>query len=113
MCGDTFAHPLRPVKYSPGIINPGGNSLENSVKIFCKQGKSQYLVSETNVELFLSRMKVSWVQDRCFITFATPEGGVELELPRSSTIDMIESLIMMLPHEDIQELLAGMSEVMA
>jgi hypothetical protein len=26
---------------------------------------------------------------------------------------MIESLIMMLPHEDIQELLAGMSEVMA
>ena len=87
--------------------------MEKSVKIFCKQGSSRYMVSETNVELFLSRMKVSWAQEKCFITFATPEGGVELELPRTSTIDMIESLIMMLPHEDIRELLAGMSEVIA
>ena len=87
--------------------------MEETVKIYCKQGKSQFLVSQTNVELFLSKMKVSWCQERCFITFATPEGGVELELPRSSTKEMIESLIMMLPHEDIKELLAGMSEVIA
>jgi hypothetical protein len=87
--------------------------MENSVKIFCKQGNGRYMVSETNVEVFISKMKVSWSQERCFVTFATPEGGVELELPRSNMKDMIESLIMMLPHEDIQELLAGMSEVMA
>jgi hypothetical protein len=87
--------------------------MEETVKIYCKQGKNQFLVSQTNVQLFLSKMKVSWCQESCFITFATPEGGVELELPRSSTKEMIESLIMMLPHEDIKELLAGMSEVIA
>jgi len=84
----------------------------DTVKIYCKQGPSQFLVSETNVELFLSKMKVSWSQEKAFITFSTPEGGVELEFPRSNMIGVIESLIMMLPHEDVKELLAGMSEVM-
>jgi hypothetical protein len=87
--------------------------MEETVKIYCKHGPTQFMMGETNVEVFMSKMKVSWSQGKCFITFATLKGGVELELPQRSAKDMIESLIMMLPHEDIQELLAGLSEVLA
>jgi hypothetical protein len=113
MRDNTFGHLRHSVKYSPGIINSGGYLMEETVKIYCKHGPNQFVMSETNVEVFISKMKVSWIQGKCLITFATPKGGVEIELPQRSAIDMIESLIMMLPHEDVKELLAGLSEVMA
>lgn len=84
--------------------------MEENVRIFCRQGSGRYMISESSVQLFLARMKVSRIEERCFVNFVTPEGGVELELPRGSAVDMIESLIMMLPHEDIRALLAAMNE---
>jgi hypothetical protein len=84
--------------------------MEKTVKILLRQGNIQYVVSETNIEYFLSRMKVSRVGETCFIAFQTPAGGIELALPQSNAIDIVESLALMLPHEDMQELFARMSE---
>ena len=86
--------------------------MENGVKIHVRNGSGRYMLSETSVDIFLAKMKVSRIGEKCFVNLATPEGGVELELPRSSAVNIIEQFLAMLPHDELRALLAGVSERM-
>lgn len=86
------------------------NKEDNVVKIFTKSGSGRYLVSKTTTQIFRSRMKISRFGERCFIDFGTPEGGVELELPKEFGKNLVETMMSMLEPEEVKEILRNAEE---
>lgn len=79
--------------------------MEETIKIWHKNGTGRYMVSESSVELLLSKMRVSRIGEKCYINLATPEGGAEIEMSQKSATGMVRAMLTTLPQDEVSALL--------